>query len=103
MVVLLVLFAFPLLWTGFLAYSALKANWKSLRPEVKIVGALVVLFGFALDVLLNWTIGLALGVTSDMTLSQKCKRLRKEDLGWRGNVAEYLCANWLNVFDPGHC
>jgi hypothetical protein len=31
------------------------------------------------------------------------KRLRRDDMGWRGDVAAYLCENWLNPFDPGHC
>lgn len=92
------------LWVCFLAYSALKPRWKSLRWEVKLVGALVVLCGFVADVAINWTLGLLLGVTRDFTLSQKCKRIRRDDMGWRGDVAEYLCTNWLNPFDGGdHC
>lgn len=91
-----------LLWTTFLAYTAIKAQWKYLRPEVKAVGAIVVLTGFALDVAINWTLGLVLGVTQDFTLSQKCKRLGQCD-GWQADVARYLCQNWLNVFDNGHC
>jgi hypothetical protein len=96
------LLALPTLWVFFLAYAGLKANWKTLRIEVKIVGALVVLVGFALDVAINWTIGLALGVTKDFTLSQKCKRLGRGN-GWQADVAAYLCTNWLNPFDSGHC
>ena len=91
------------LWAGFLAYSALKPRWKLLRWEVKVVGGIVVLVGFVVDVAINWTAGLALGVTRDVTLSQKCKRLRREDMGWRGDVAAYLCENWLSPFDEGHC
>ena len=92
-----------ILWTCVLAYSALKPRWKLLRWEVKLVGIFVVLVGFAIDVAINWTVGLVLGVTRDVTLSQKCKRLRREDMGWRGDVAAYLCENWLNFFDPDHC
>ena len=91
------------LWTCFLAYAVLNPRWNTLRPEVKIVGGLVVVIGFAIDVAINWTAGIALGVTRDLTLSQKCKRLRREDMGWRGDVAEYLCDNWLNPFDESHC
>ena len=104
MIYLLIPIALVLLWTTFLAYVAIKAQWKFLRPEVKIVGALVVLVGFVLDMAINWTLGLILGVTQDVTLSQKCKRIRREDMGWRGDVAAYLCVNWLNPFDGGdHC
>lgn len=91
------------LWVCFLAYAALRANWSRLRPEVKAVGLLVVAFGFVLDVAINWTLGLALGVTKDATLSQKCGRLKKVG-GWRSRVAIYLCENWLDPFElGGHC
>lgn len=90
------------LWVFFLAYSALKLNWDYLRPEVKAVGGLVVLAGLIVDVGLNWTVGLVLGVTRDFTLSQKCRWLGQGS-GWRARVAKYLCKNWLNPFDIGHC
>jgi hypothetical protein len=102
-IVLHVLAALLTLWVCFLAYAALKPRWKVLRWEVKIVGALIVVFGFIIDVLLNWTLGWVLGAPGEATLSQRCAKLRKFDLSWRGDVAEYLCANWLNPFDPGHC
>lgn len=102
MIYLLIPLALVLLWTTFLAYTALKSQWKFLRPEVKIVGAVVVLCGFVLDVAINWTLGLILGITQDFTLSQKCKRLGR-GTGWRADIAAYLCINWLNVFDPDHC
>jgi hypothetical protein len=91
------------LWTCYLAYTQIKAKWATLRLEVKVVGVVVVLIGFTIDVAINWTVGLALGVTRDLTLSQKCKRLRRDDMGWRGDVAAYLCENWLNPFESGHC
>ena len=95
--------AFVVLWTLFLAYSALLPRWKSLRWEVKTVAVFVVLCGVVLDVAINWTIGLILGITRDITLSQKCKRVRRDDMGWRGDVAAYLCEHWLSPFDPDHC
>lgn len=94
--------ALILLWTCFLSYTALKAQWKYLRPEVKVAGGAVVLFGFLLDVAINWTLGLVLGKTKDLTLSQKCKRIG-HGTGWQSDVAHYLCQNWLNVFDIDHC
>jgi len=90
------------LWTFFLAYTALKPKWDTLRIEVKIAGGVVVLVGVLIDIGLNWTFGLILGVTKDLTLSQKCKRIGK-GAGWRANVAKYICRNWTNPFDPGHC
>ena len=94
--------ALIVLWTGFLAFSSLKTNWKSLRPEVKIVGIFIIIPFFLLDLVLNWIPGIILG-PSFGTLSQKCSALRKSDMGWRGDVAEYLCDNWLNPFDNNHC
>jgi len=94
---------FPVLWVFFLAYTTLKANWKDLPLEVKIVGFLVVLFGWLLDVFLNWTAGWLLGVGQELTLSQRCGRLKKED-DWRSVVACYLCRTWLDPFElGGHC
>lgn len=91
------------LWVLFLAYTALYANWNSLRPEVKVVGALVVFFGLLVDTGINWTVGLTLGVTKDWTLSQKCGRLKRSG-GWRATVATYLCRTWLDPFQlGGHC
>ena len=97
--------AFLVLWVFFLAYSALLSNWKHLRIEVKLAGAVVVLVGGVVDVALNWTLGLALGVGpwKEWTLSQKCSRLKLED-GWRQAVALYLCSSWLDPFQVGgHC
>ncbi|MBU0752354.1 MAG: hypothetical protein KJ787_13860 [Gammaproteobacteria bacterium] len=97
------LLAIPLLWVLFLSYAGLKANWNFLRIEVKIAGGLVVLCGFALDVAINWTLGIVLGVTKDFTLSQKCGRI-SGGAGWQSVVARYLCQNWLDPFElGGHC
>lgn len=102
MIYALIPLALVALWACFLSYVAIKAQWKYLRTEVKAVGAIVVLTGFVLDVAINWTLGLALGITQDFTLSQKCKRLGR-GTGWRADIAAYLCINWLNMFDPEHC
>jgi len=91
------------LWTIFLAYTALLAQWGTLRVEVKAAGLLVVLIGYVIDITINWTLGLALGVTPDWTLSQKCGRLKRAD-DWRATVAAYLCSRWLDPFQlGGHC
>jgi hypothetical protein len=73
-------------WVFFLAYTALKANWKTLRIEVKIVGAVVVTIGWLVDILLNLL-----------------ARLKRVD-NWRADVAYYFCSNWLDPFENGgHC
>lgn len=94
----------PVLWVFFLAYSALKPRWALLRPEVKAVGAVVVFIGLVIDITFNWTFGLLLGFTPDLTFSQKCGRLKYEVTGWRRAVAWYCCTNWLDPFENGgHC
>lgn len=91
------------LWVFFLAYSALLPRIQVLRPEVRTLGYFIVLVGFLIDVIFNWTIGLLLGVTSDITFSQKCGTLKKGS-GWRVPVANYFCTNWLDPFQlGGHC
>lgn len=97
------LLAVPLLWVCFFAYIQLRNRWSMLRPEVKLAGIAVVFVGFVLDVAINWTLGLLLGITKDFTLSQKCKRLQQGDYGYQTTVARYLCHNWLDPFDPEHC
>jgi len=67
------------LWTIYLAYTALLAQWGTLRIEVKAAGLLAVFVGYIIDIAINWTLGLALGVTPDWTLSQKCGRLKRAD------------------------
>lgn len=103
MIYLLIPLLLPVLWVFFLAYSALLANWHTLALEVKIAGAVVVLVGWLIDVAWNWTLGLALGITRDLTLSQKCGRLKYRG-GWRATVASYLCRRWMDPFQlGGHC
>lgn len=95
--------AFPVLWVFFLAYTALKANWKGLRIEVKIVGGVVIAVGLLIDISINWTLGWLLGVGQEWTLSQRCGRLKQGD-DWRASVACYLCRCWLDPFEQGgHC
>ena len=105
MIFYLAAFLLPiLLWVLFLAYSALLAHWSALRIEVKVVGIFVVLVGLVIDIAFNWTIGLALGVTPDLTFSQKCGRLKHGLVGWRRTGAWYFCSNWLDPFQiGGHC
>lgn len=91
------------LWVFFLAYSALWINRSVLRIEVKLAGLVVIVIGALIDVGLNWTLGLLLGVTRDLMFSQKCGRLKQGD-DWRARAARYICNNWLDPFMlGGHC
>jgi len=98
------LLASPLiLWALFLAYTALLAQWRTLPLTTRILGAIIVLVAFVVDVAFNWTIGLLLGVTPDLTLSQKCGRLKRGE-DWRAPVACWICRTLLDPFQVGgHC
>lgn len=101
------IYALPLLpivvWAIYLAYASLKIHWHSLPGEVRIVGGMIVLIGWVLDILLNWTFGLALGITKHLTLSQKCSVIGK-GTGVRAKIARYICRTWLDPFEQGgHC
>lgn len=103
MIYALAILAPLVLWVFFLAYIPLAKYEHLLRPEVRAVGIVVILAGVLIDISFNWTFGLLLGITPDLTLSQKCGRLKKGN-DWRAAVARYLCSNWLDPFEVGgHC
>lgn len=92
-----------ILWALFLAYTALLAQWHALPLTTRILGGIIVLVAFALDVAINWSFGLLLGPTPDWTLSQKCGRLKRSD-DWRAPVACWICRTLLDPFEVGgHC
>lgn len=66
----------------YLAYTALWAARHTLRPEVRAVGLLVILVGFLADAAINWTLGLALGITRDATLSPLTRQLSSTTTSW---------------------
>jgi hypothetical protein len=109
-VITALLCASPLvLWVFFLAYSALLANWKKLRPEVKAVGTVVIAIGLLVDVVFNLIASFLLAeLPQEWTFSRRMGRykswaaLRPDH--WRVKLAGYLCANWLDPFENGgHC
>lgn len=93
-----------ILWVIYLAYTALIANWETLRIEVKIVGGAVVAVGWVLDVFLNGFASFPLWeLPNEWTLSQRMGRLKRNE-GWRQSVACYFCRVWLDPFSVGgHC
>lgn len=93
-----------ILWVLFLAYLPLKANFKTLRPEVKFVGGVVITVGLVVDVTFNLLASIPLREwPQEWTLSQRCGRLKRGD-GWPAKVSIYLCEVWLDPFENGgHC
>lgn len=100
-----VLAAAYVLWLLFLAVMALKhaADDKRLNRTALVLAVPAVGAAGLLDIGFNWSVGLLLGVTPDLTFSQKCGRLKQAD-DWRAPVARWICATLLDPFQiGGHC
>lgn len=105
MILLDILAAAYLLWLLFLVVMALKhAHDAGLLNRTALVLAIPAIgVAVPLDIAFNWTIGLLLGVTPDLTFSQKCGRLKQGD-DWRAPVACWICSTLLDPFQiGGHC
>lgn len=80
---------------------------KRLSGLNKILALPIVLLGYALDVAANWVIApiLFLDLPKEALVTQRLIRYKREDHGWRGNVADLICEHLLDVFDPtgDHC
>lgn len=98
-------------WAFYLLYTALlraKRDGK-LNTVSKLFGYPLVAIGAVLDVSLNILIGTALFCEwpnyKRLFLTARMSRLIREDAGWRGDVAAWICSNLLDAFDPSgkHC
>lgn len=73
----------------------------------KVLALPVVLFAYALDALSNLLIATALFMDwpREVLLTTRLIRYKREDIGWRGNIADHICEHILDVFDPtgDHC
>lgn len=93
-------------WTFFLAVMHLRIVRDTTGfTKVNIVPAYAVLaIGLILDAILNLAMCIPLlDLPREVLLTAKLKRLIKEDMGWRGDVAEFLCQHFLVPADKGHC
>jgi uncharacterized protein with PQ loop repeat len=73
-------------------------------PDTLRICQAVLLVGLAFDVLYNVIIGtiIFLDLPREATLTARLIRYKKAG-GWRGKVANYICANLLDPFDPSGC
>jgi hypothetical protein len=66
-----------------------------------------VLIGALVDILSNLLIApvLFLDLPKELLVTTRLTRYRNTDIGWRNKVANYICSNLLDVFDPRgtHC
>jgi hypothetical protein len=64
----------------------------------------ILVVGLVLDAILNLLMCIPLlDMPKEILLTAKFKRLIREDMGWRGDVAEFFCNQFLNPADKGHC
>lgn len=106
MIILFYLFLMWLTWVFFLAVMHLRiirdtqgfTKWN----VVPAYTALVV--GLLLDATLNLAMCFPLlDVPQEPLLTGKLKRLIKTDMGWRGDVAHFICSQYLVPADKNHC
>lgn len=98
-----------ILWALFLMYCALHASVRSGKlkatpwPVRCMSLALLGVMGTA-DVLFNITIGSLIfrQLPRQWTFTQRCDAHLAEQ-GRRGDIARWVCNDWLNPFEQGHC
>lgn len=94
-------------WLFYLASMHLVRYRSELGPVAKAHGYLIVGVGLVLDAVLNLAVAtvLFLEPPRELLLTARLKRLVGRDLGWRGDLAAWVCERLLNQFDPsgGHC
>lgn len=112
------------LWALYLMYSALNASLRSGKLKktplpVRVLSYLLIAVMGTADVLFNVTLGSLLfleppslrlprrlGEIHDaliaLTFTHRCSS-HLGDQGWRGDIARWVCNDWLNPFEEGHC
>ncbi len=110
-VVLAAIILTAMLFTFYLSYCALNVAYKSgkLATTPLLVRAVcwsIFIVALTLDVLFNVTVGtlafLELPELRRLTFTMRCKK-HMHDMGWRGDIARWVCHGWLNPFEDGHC
>jgi hypothetical protein len=80
---------------------------KRLQPVALILLLPVVLLGVIVDIVSNLILApiLFLDLPKELLVTSRLIRYRNYDSGWRNKVANYICSNLLDVFDPNnqHC
>lgn len=90
-------------WVHYLAVMMLKQKRSTLPRITQYLGAAVLYIGYALDVLFNIAaFFLFYEIQREWLFTTRVSRHIKET-GWRANLAKWICDNWLDPFDKGHC
>jgi hypothetical protein len=82
-------------------------NGKLNGAVIKTLSFPIVVTGFVMDVLANIFIAtiVFLEPPREWLVTDRLIRYNKYDIGWRNKLAEWICKNLLDVFDPTgyHC
>lgn len=98
------------LWLFYLAVMALySAKEKgALTKPALVLGYPILIIGALLDVAVNVTVlsVLMLEAPREWLVTKRLARHIKQGQGWRKSIAQWVCQNLLDTFDPdhrGHC
>lgn len=100
-----------ILYIFYLAYCTLrvaKDNGKLAKAPkiVKGIAYSILFIAVILDGLFNVTFGSIVFLEPPeikrLMFTARCAKWR-EDKGWRGKIARWVCDGWLNPFEEGHC
>lgn len=92
-------------WLLFIVVMAGKAAWPQLPIVARVLLAPAALVGYLMDVFFNLVIAtiLFLDLPREWTFTERLDRYKQEG-GWRGDVAKWICSNLLDPFQVGgHC
>ncbi len=111
MVILYAFFITYATWVFYLMYTALLRSKRegTISKASLVLGYPLIAVGVVFDVVLNITVGtvlfLELPSYKRLFLTARMSRLIREDSDWRGKIAEWICSNLLDNFDPSgkHC
>ena len=106
MMILFTIFLMFATWVFFLAVMHLRIvrDTVGFSPWNIIPAYITLAIGLVLDAILNLVMSVwLLDLPREPLLTGKLKRLIKEDMGWRGDVSEWICQNFLVPADKNHC
>ena len=94
-------------FVGYCGTMGLKSRWRTLHWSAKVLCAPAVLLLVVFDVLVNLVSSILFMDWPNKWSETLSQRLGRYILGLEGPkraaVAEFICKNWLDPFEPGHC
>lgn len=95
------------LWIFYLAIMNLKRanDAGTLRPWALRFGLPVLLIGYCIDILVNFSIVtvMFLELPKELVVTARLSRYISGDYGWRTTLAKWFCGTLLDSFDPSGC